>query len=161
MNDLRRWMELCEARQRYYHGSRKAFPVGFVLKPQLDGYVHGVHGDELDAGIRRVEAFIDRYRPAHMISRLEAVFLSPSVKGIIYAGGYKDHVYLVEPIGACEQSSLWWYQQIEDHLLHGRHIPAKLGRQYAANYWNNVPPPEGKPVTYEFRCREARIVREI
>jgi len=164
---MRRYVDavqtLSEAAARtYYHGSRKAFPVGFILRAQSDGYVHGVHGDEFDVGVRRVERVLEKFRPPEMISRLEAVFLSPLLAGVLHAGGHDDFVYRVEPIGACQPSCLWWYSSIEDYLLYdSKPFPVKLSRQYAENYWNNVPPPEGKSATYEYRCREAKIVAVV
>ena len=162
MNDIRRWMMLCEFvhphTHVFYHGSKKNFPIGFILEPQSDGYVHGVVGDEFDAGIRRVESIIERFRPSHMISRLGAVFLSPTINGIVHAGGHQNYIYQVSPIGSCEQSCLWWYHKIEECLLYKPRMSIKLAKQYAENYWNNIPPPKDKPAIYEYRCRSAKII---
>ena len=141
----------------HYHGSRHQFSIGFILRPQPDGYVHGVKGDALDAGIRRIERLFERYRPPHMISRFEAVFLAPSVLAIAYGGGNDTHVYEVEPIGVCEESCLWWYDNAERYLLDGNRLPSRSAREWAENYWHNVPPPQGRLVTHEYRCRAARV----
>jgi len=150
-----------EARRSLFHGSREEFPVGFILRPQPHGYVHGVAGDEFDAGIRRVEGWLERFRPPSMISRLAAVFLSRSIAAILHAGGHDEHVYQVEPIGTCERSCLWWYDSIENYLLDDVSIPEDQGQLWAENYWTNKPPPRGKPATYEYRCRSARILRIV
>jgi len=94
MHLMRRWRNVCEEGTAiFFHGSRREFPVGFILTPQREGYVHGVAGDEFDAGIRRVEAVFERHRPPQMISRLNAVFLAPTIAAISYAGGYPAPVY--------------------------------------------------------------------
>jgi hypothetical protein len=141
----------------FYHGSKKDFPVGFVLTPQADGYVHGVYGDESDQLIRKIEKILEENRPPTRISRLQSVFLVAQAGKIEHAGGQSDYIYLVEPIGAAEESCLWWYQELENLAFQPR-LRQSAAKIAAMNYWNNVPPPEGKPATYEFRCRKAKIL---
>jgi hypothetical protein len=160
MNNFRRWMTLAEggaARMLLYHGSKKAFPVGFILTPQTDGYVHGVYGDELDKLIRKTERILEKYRPTTMISRLQSVFLVARVDAVEWAGGQADYIYQVEPIGAAEESCLWWYQELEN-LAYQPRLDRHAAKTAAINYWTNAPPPQGKPATYEFRCRQATVV---
>lgn len=149
-----------ETRQTiFYHGSKKEFPAGFILKPQPDGYVHGMYGDEADVQIRKTEKILERYRPKHMISRFESVFLVATKAAIEHAGGNATHVYKVEPIGVCERACLWWYSEIENNIVSGNSIPPDTIKTWALNYWNAVPPPDSKPATYEYRCREAKITQ--
>lgn len=148
---------LVEGSGLFYHGSKKAFPVGFVLTPQADGYVHGVYGDESDKLIRRIERILEKFRPSEMISRLQSVFLVARVGAIEHAGGQSAYVYQVDPIGAAEESCLWWYAELESLASEPR-LNQRAVKTAAINYWTNVPPPQGKPATYEFRCRQATIV---
>jgi hypothetical protein len=141
----------------FYHGSKKAFAVGFVLTPQADGYVHGVYGDESDKLIRKTERILEKYRPATMISRLQSVFLVARIGAVEHAGGQSEYIYQVEPIGATEESCLWWYQELEN-LAYQPRLDQRAAKTAAINYWTNAPPPDGKPATYEFRCRQATVI---
>jgi len=162
MHLMRRWRNVCEEGTAiFFHGSRREFPVGFILTPQREGYVHGVAGDEFDAGIRRVEAVFERHRPPQMISRLNAVFLAPTIAAISYAGGHDNYVYKVAPIGICEKSYLWWYDKVEQYLLDDTHIPPKLAKRCAENYWRQTPPPTNKTSMWEYRCHAARITQLV
>ena len=65
--------ELFESTFVLYHGSKKIFPVGFVLEPQSDGYV------QQEPETKSIEAYIEKYRPKHMIARSQAVFMCPTL----------------------------------------------------------------------------------
>ena len=154
-------MELIQPNKNthYLHGSKKEFPVGFVLTPQSDGYVHANYGDASDAQIRVIEKLIEKYRPSHMISRYQSVFLAPSIPAITQAGGDTTHIYEIEPIGECEKACLWWYAEFETNIVGATSIHPATAKKWALNYWNATPPPPGKPIVYEYRCREAKIIK--
>jgi len=154
-----RFSEINEAAGRFYHGSKKAFPIGFILKPQPDGYVHGVYGDEGDIQIQRTEKALEQYRPQNMISRYDSVFLVSSPAIIEHAGGHSAFIYEVEPIGACEKNCLWWYQELENSVGFGNDMAPEEVETLSNNYWNGVPAPHGKISTFEFRCTSAKIIK--
>jgi hypothetical protein len=152
-----RLRDLIEAQLRFYHGSDRQFPVGFVLRPQPDGYVHGVAGDEFDRAIRRREKILETYRPPQMISRMEAVFLTDSPTLVDNAGGHSDYIYEVAPIGPVEKSNLGWYTEIERATEMGGRLSKARASEWALNYWHGV---AGRG-TDEYRCRTARILRRV
>lgn len=150
---------ITEARLFFYHGSKKLFEPGFILKPQPDGYVHGNFGDETDLDIRKIEKILEKYRPANMISRYESVFLVDNKNIIENVGGHANYIYMVQPIGECQKACLNWYSEIESNVSYGNKLPpAKLLKEWALNYWNAVYVPTGLS-HIEYRCREAKIIK--
>jgi len=141
------------ARRRLFHGSQKQFPVGFVLKPQLGGYAHLP-----DEDIARVEEIIERYRPPDKISRREAVFMVADPEEIDSAGGYDDHIYVVEPIGEVEVSDLSWYTELSVYWID---MPEDEGRRLAEAYWSGEPFRDPARSLFEYRAREAEVVEEV
>jgi hypothetical protein len=159
--NMRDLMTLVEARggTKLYHGSKKSFPVGFVLEPQKDGYVHANSGDEFDAQIKITEQLLEKFRPSDQLSRYESVFVTTTPATIEYAGGSTNHVYVVEPLGPIFFGNLYWYSQIENAAFDiDDYDPDEL-RSWAQNYW--AAKPSGQSETYEYRTNKARIVKEV
>jgi hypothetical protein len=130
-----------------FHGSRREFPVGFILSPQSDGYVQ-------DPETKRTEEIVERYRPTGKIARHKAVFLVDDPDLIDSAGGYTDFIYTVEPIGRVERSDLSWYSDIEIYLDTDESEQQRL----AENYWSGMPYNEGDHSLFEYRVKSAKIV---
>lgn len=140
------------ARRRFFHGSQQQFPVGFVLKPQPGGYA-----SLPDEGVAEVEEIVERYRPPDKISRREAVFMVGDPKEIDAAGGYVDHVYVVEPIGEVETSDLSWYSEIGVYF----DMQDDESQTLAEAYWSGVPFYDAAHSLFEYRAREAEVVEEV
>jgi hypothetical protein len=140
-----------EISQRYFHGSRKIFPVGFTLTPQSDGYLS--YEDVIET-----ERIIEHFRPTHMLSRSKAVFMVDDASMIDYVGGYDDHVYEVEPIGAVKRHNLAWYSEIGMSEIDINDPSIKLA---AENYWNGVDYTNERHSLWEYLSPSAKIVKVI
>ena len=132
-----------------YHGSRKKFPDGFRLLPQTTGYAFW-------AETQQIERVFESVRPPDKISRYEAVFLSDDDGMCERAGGYSDHIYLVQPEGQVDKSDLSWYTECEMY-----DEPPEKHHELARQYWAGVPFPRHNASCFEYRCRSAIILREI
>jgi len=135
---------------KLYHGSRKKFPPGFKLVPQVGkGYASWHENIQL-------ERFMEEWRPKGKISRFDSVFLVDDPEMCEYAGGYDDHIYLVEPQGQVDRSDLSWYSQVD--LFEPGSVS---GIECAKNYWNGVPFEDPYHALWEYRCRSAIVLEEI
>lgn len=158
---MRKWIDLVEGKQGLresqvpdvlYHGSRKDFPVGFMLTPQTDGYIHATRED--NSAHVMLEDALERYRPAHCVPRENAVFMCEDIEMIDYAGGYNDFVYLVEPDQPVTCCNLAWYSALYSLCEHETFSAQEARAQghdwypdweepelkvYALNYWNCAP----------------------
>lgn len=133
---------------RLYHGSMKEFPNGFVLFSQNDGYV---------SHLRDIEVEFDKYRPRHILSRFNSMFMVDNPELIDSAGGHDDYIYLVEPIGPVFKSDLAWYTEFDAFWYEGgQDIPAEV---IASNYWNGVPYINSEHSLWEYRAQSAKIIR--
>jgi len=130
---------------KLYHGSRQKFPIGFILQPQAEGYVH----EELET-----EQIIEQYRPSNKISRFDSVFLVDDPSNIDYAGGYDDYIYVVEPIGQVDKSNLSWYTDVSVYL-DASHEEQK---EWSLNYWNGIPYEKRANSLWEYRTKAAEII---
>lgn len=139
-----------ENNQVYYHGSRRKFPDGFTLTPQAIGYVH----DE-----KKVEDFVEKYRPPNKLSRFKSVFMVTDPEEIDYAGGYEDFIYEVMPVGVVEKSDLSWYSEISVYLHEDNQVEPMI--EAAKNYWSGVPFTDPKSSLFEYRTSAATITRRI
>ena len=137
---------LIKAQKLFYHGSPLHFPIGFILKPQNTGYVH----DE-----KEIEDIVERYRPPDKISRFQAVFMVDNPELIDYAGGYEDFMYIVEPIGQIDKSDLSWYTDVSVYL----DASPEEQKEWSFNYWNGVPYKNPANSLWEYRAREAEVVK--
>lgn len=154
-----------------YHGSHTEFPVGMELLPQVAGYVSFEDHDEQHHMLERV---MEKYRPAHCVSRYKAVFLIAEPEYIDSAGGYDDFVYEVEPNGPVTKCNLAWYTEAysicEHEVLSQQEAKAQGLEWYpdweeddlikaAKNYWNAVPKDDGD--LYEYLTPSATITRIV
>ena len=144
--------KIIQSQSKLYHGSRKKFPDGFILTPQSDGYV---------TQQRDFEVVFEKYRPENILSRFESVFMVDDYSMIDYAGGYDDHIYLVEPVGQIYKSDLAWYTEFESFWLGENPEDGDMERTCATSYWNGVPYKNPENSLWEYRARSAKIVMEV
>lgn len=137
-----------------YHGSRRAFPVGFVLLPQRDGYVH-------QCDTQAFEKLVESRRPRDKLSRYKSVFLTDQIVNIDGAGGYDDVVYAAEPARSPEASDLAWYGEAFCLFVDGTEADmAQVVTQIDA-YWNGTPYFDPSRSNMEYRTDAARITAVV
>jgi len=144
---------LAGAPPKLYHGSRKLFDPGFVLRPQEGGYASLPDDD-----VAPVEEILEKHRPEGKIPRRESVFMVDDPERVDQAGGYGDQVYVVEPIGAVEASDLGWYGELSVYWMD---MPEDERRTLAEGYWSGDPFPGRKRSLYEYRARAAEVVGSL
>lgn len=158
---MRKYINLIEsASQVFYHGSRKKFPVGFVLLPQSEGYVNGEGAGQEDFEREahfRCEDIIERYRPVAAPKRSQSVYLVSDPEEIDYAGGYDDYIYTVEPHNTPWKANLHWYSTLYGECFDDEEPEAALAEKLALSYWNAVP--SGDHTLFEFLCTAATVVK--
>jgi hypothetical protein len=137
-----------------YHGSQRQFPLGMILSPQSDGYVTG-HGD--DNAHQLTEQYIEKYRPANAIKRIDAVFACDNIDDIDNAGGYLDYVYTVAPIGKITICNLHWYSELYSYLCDDD-IDEDIIKTHAVNYWNATPTPNA---VYEYLANYFKVLELV
>lgn len=142
---------LAAAAPKLYHGSRGHFDPGFVLKPQ-------VAADAFDEDVAPVEDIMEKHRPEGKIPRRESVFMVDDPERVEQAGGYEDHVYIVEPIGAVEASDLGWYGELSVYWMD---MPDDERRGLAEGYWSGDPFPGRPRSLYEYRARAAEVIGSL
>lgn len=154
-----------------YHGSKKEFPIGFILLPQSDGYIHAERDNDAHT---MLEDLLEKYRPKGCIPRTEAVFLVSDPEEIDYAGGYADFVYLVDPEGPITRCNLTWYSELYllcEHETLSAQEAVQQGRdwypdweepemqEYALNYWKAVPKDSSDLI--EYLVPRAKIIKVV
>lgn len=137
---------------KLYHGSTKEFEIGFVLKSRPKGYT-------TLPDVKRMEDLFEKYRPEDKISRRNCVFMVNDIDLIDPAGGYLDHVYLVEPIGEVEKSDLAWYTEV-DILMSETHVESDLV-PLIMKYWDGEPYTGSNYSLFEYRAKSAKVLKEI
>lgn len=130
--------------KKYYHGSKKLFPIGLLLEPQRDGYTN-------QEDTKDTEAYFESRRPADKTPRSKSVFLVSNPDLIDAAGGYIDVIYTVKPISAPEESDLAWYSEayagLDAEPPNMDYVDHCVDR-----YWDGTPFPDE-----EMRCPEYRV----
>jgi hypothetical protein len=166
---MRRWIALSEAAMIFYHGSRKALPVGTRLASQPDGYVHGSRMDAVEREAHfTCEGYLERGRPSGAPKRTECVYMVTGPDDIDYAGGYSNHVYIVEPEGQPWKANLHWYSALYAACFDDN-ISWEEAEPLVECYWDAVPV-SAKGETwfgrngddlFEYLAPAAIIVREV
>ena len=124
----------------YYHGSDDELEVGTILKPQ--GRTDGIPNFLI----------LEKYRPSHMLSQKDVVFLVKDDDDIDNVGGGTDFLFTVTPLGKVEKHNLGWSTELSG-LESGN--PEKE-EEFANNYWNAVPHPNG---VWEYLTTSAKIIK--
>ncbi len=120
---MKTWMETVEAcGSEFFHGSPVLFKKGTVIMPKLT--THFADSE--------VEEFLEAHRPAHAISRFDAVsMVINSTHAVGACGGCMDYVYEVIPMGEITHCNMYWYFKV----LKERQFLTEL----AFNYWEAMP----------------------
>ena len=143
-----RWLRKISQQLSLYHGSKQSFPIDFILQPQKTGYVY----EELE-----IENIVEKYRPPSKISRFESVFMVDNPNLIDSAGGYEDNIYTVEPIGQVDKSDLSWYTELSIY----DDFNENQQRELSLNYWNGIQYKNPANSLWEYRARQAKIIKII
>lgn len=133
-----------------YHGSRKEFPVDFVLTPQNDGYVN-------DPEVSVTEKIMEKFRPEGHLSRRDSIFMVDDPDDIDNAGGYLAYIYKVAPIGSIEKNDLAWYSDLSIYAPYNELDDELI--QSAKNYWSGISHPENSLM--EYRAKSAKIIEIV
>jgi hypothetical protein len=135
--------------QRFFHGSRKHFPIGLTLAPQADGYVQS------NDAVPDFEKLVESRRPTYKTARSHSVFLVTDPDLIDAAGGYNDAVYLADPQSTPEQSDLAWYTEAFVEMDAQPHSHSRV-LECIDHYWSGEPFPIA-----DRRCPEYRVTAAI
>ena len=148
-----------------YHGSRRRFRVGTILRAQRYGYAHGSGYPAFEKRVRKMcEDFLEEFRPANAIPRRSALFMVDDPSIIDAVGGYEDYVYEVQPIGPVTRCNLYWYSDLEGYCmgLEGRPEHAHMGQvmDMAKGYWRASTNDIDAPVRdqMEYLAQSARVI---
>lgn len=157
---MRRFIDLVENTQTFFHGSRKLFKSGTILLPQKHGYVHGTGFDKKEKGPHiKTELFLDGFRPKGSPSRFESVFLVTDIDDIDGAGGYVDHVYEVIPNGPVWKANLYWYSELFSYYYDD--VDYYETSRMAQGYWAAKPSDDPSRDLYEYLTTSATVIREV
>jgi hypothetical protein len=142
----------------YLHGTKQMFPVGHVLTGG-HGLLLGKYPD-LDEQENAVELVLEKFRPPHCLSRAVSFYMAESLNDIECAGGYTDHVYLMQPIGTVHQNDVsWWAELLNngalDYVLEGDTSVLPTCERIAKLYWAGAA--SNKPL-WEYRCTSATVL---
>ena len=138
-----------------YHGSKKQFPIGFILKPQP--------GFNYEPEEKAVERILEYFRPPSKLNRKQSVYLveKPDHNLIERVGGDADYIYEVS-VNSFEKNDVHWWAEILDNgaidFMDGNKDALKWCKDMALSYWNGSP--SSKP-SWEFRSPFAKIIRNI
>jgi hypothetical protein len=162
---LRRYMRLCESMTVLYHGSKRRFRVGTVLRAQRYGYAHASGFPAFEKRvITMCEDFLEKFRPADAIPRRSALFMVDDPAIIDEVGGYEDYVYQVEPIGPVTRCNLYWYSNLDGYCMNldGRpdradmYDVAIIAKAYWAAAPNDLDEPHRDQI--EYLAQSAKII---
>jgi hypothetical protein len=144
----------------FYHGSRKPLPVGTRLVARPDGYVTGRNMDRIEREAHHMcEAYLEKGRPDGAPQRSQCVYLVTDPNDIDYAGGYNDHVYVVEPEGQPWKANLHWYSRLYE-LCFDENISWEEASPLVNQYWNATSTANGEDL-YEYLTTAAEITGEV
>ena len=134
--------------ETFYHGSMEYLPVGTILTPR-DNY-------EEMWGNTAFYAALEYYRPEHMLSHKESVFMCIDEDDVDLAGGGTEWLFKVKPLGKIEKHDLNWGSEVSMFIDEGYDIKSKEVKQASLNYWNGIPH-TGENV-WEFLTPKAQIL---
>ena len=137
--------------QRFYHGSDKELSVGTFLTPRFETYEKNwQHTDFYHA--------LEKYRPEHMLSHKESVFMSDNVDDVDLSGASTNYLFTVIPIGKVEKHDLNWSSEICMLISElGRSLESDEVKSASLNYWNGIPHPDES--VWEYLAPKAKIVK--
>lgn len=137
----------------YYHGSMNHLPVGTVLKPRGTDYEQDwAHTDFYRA--------LEKYRPGHMLSHKDAVFMVADPDDVDLAGGGTEWLMTVKPLGPVSKHDVNWSSEISGLMDDGEDLDSEAVRSAAENYWRGVPHPNESVWEYLTPAAEILSVEE-
>ena len=113
---------------KFLHASLDELEVGTVLKPKENYEEHWGNTDFYNA--------LERYRPAHMLSHKESVFMCQSAEDLDNCIG-GEYIFEVIPDTRVEKHDLNWSSEVS--CLVCDNAPEEKIKEAALNYWNGVP----------------------
>lgn len=113
---------------KFLHASLEELEVGTVLKPKDNYEEHWGNTDFYQA--------LERYRPEHMLSHKESVFMCHSAEDLDNCIG-GEYIFEVIPDTRIEKHDLNWSSEIS--CLVSENAPEEKIKEAALNYWNGVP----------------------
>lgn len=143
-------MRASDLNMTYYHGSMDNLPVGTILKPRGDDYERDwAHTDFYSA--------LDKYRPSHMLSHSQAVFMVADPDDVDLAGGGTSWLFTVKPLGPVSKHDVNWSSEISMLTDDGHDVDSPEVQKAAENYWAGVPHPNEN--VWEYLTPAAEILK--
>jgi hypothetical protein len=117
-------------KMKFLHASLNKLEVGTVLRPRDDYEERWGNTDFYKA--------LERYRPKHMLSHKESVFMCHSAEDLDNCIG-GEYIFEVIPDTRIEKHDLNWSSEVS--CLVCDNAPEEKIKQAALNYWNGIPHP--------------------
>lgn len=134
----------------YYHGSMDHLPVGTVLKSRGADYEQDwAHTDFYSA--------LEKYRPSHILSHSQAVFMVADPDDVDLAGGGTEWLFTVKPLGPVSKHDVNWSSEISMLTGDGHDVDSPEVQKAAENYWAGVPHPNES--VWEYLTPSAEILK--
>ena len=112
----------------FFHGSYDKLSIGTILKPRSNY-------DEVWSKTD-FYSILEKYRPHHMLSHKDSVFMCDNPDDIDNAGGGTEWLFTVKPHSHIEKHDLFWCSEISLHSSNGAN-DEKL-KCLAEKYWNGT-----------------------
>lgn len=113
---------------KYLHASLEELDVGTTLKPKDNYQEHWGNTNFYHA--------LERYRPSHMLSHKESVFMCHSAEDLDNCIG-GEYIFEVIPDKRIEKHDLNWSSEVS--CLVSDNASEEKIKEAALNYWNGVP----------------------
>jgi hypothetical protein len=139
---------------RFFHGSHQAFPLGYTLRPQKNGYCQATENQSF-------ETLVESLRPGDKLSRFKAVFVCDDADLIDAAGGYTDCIYEVEAGIVVERSDLAWLTEASAYFSGEQHHDLVMAKALIERYWSGEPYKVSKFSCFEYRTPSAKIIQYL
>lgn len=118
---------------KFYHGSKNELDLNECLFKNRDGYT------EYEEVVSIENAF-EAFKPEHMISRKDALYVVRDLDSIDYVGAYDDYIYEVD-LDEYEKSDLSWYTEVSLEMGDFFDIKELSAKAIVCikNYWSGEP----------------------
>jgi len=152
MSQLRKYVNLVEQYERntnkFYHGSIKRLDVGVILTPRTNYEDIWGKTDFYNA--------LEYYRPSHMLSHKQSIFMVHDEEDIDLAGGDTEWIFVVKPLGKIQKHDINWSSEISGLIDDGFDILSNEIKNAAYNYWHGVP--HYNESVWEYLTTKAEII---
>jgi hypothetical protein len=136
---------------QFFHGSHQAFPLGYTLRPQKNGYCQATEN-------QLFEVLVESLRPADKLSRSKAVFVCADADLIDAAGGYTDCIYEVEVGLVVKRSDLAWLTEASAYFTGEQDHDLEMAKGLIERYWAGEPYKVIDFSCFEYRTPSAKII---